>query len=82
MRQWGNGAVRHWGNEAMGQWGNEAMKLWSDGPRQAATRCRITRLDPSIAVPAYATDGSAGFDLSASVDMAVAPGEVALSRPG
>ena len=58
------------------------MRLWGNGPRQAATRCRITRLDPSIAVPAYATDGSAGFDLSASVDMAVAPGEVALVPTG
>ena len=33
-------------------------------------------------MPAYATDGSAGFDLAASVDMTIAPGEVALVPTG
>ena len=33
-------------------------------------------------MPAYATDGSAGFDLAASVDMTIAPGEVVLVPTG
>ena len=46
------------------------------------TRCRITRLDPSVALPRYATDGSAGFDLAAAADVTVAPGEIALVPTG
>ena len=46
------------------------------------TRCRITRLDPSVALPAYATEGSAGFDLAASADVTVAPGQIALVPTG
>ena len=43
---------------------------------------RIVRLDPSISLPKYATPGAAGFDLAASVDMSIAPGEVALVPTG
>ena len=43
---------------------------------------RIHRLDPSVALPAYQTAGAAGFDLAASTDMTVAPGEVALVPTG
>src|SRR5262245_13904294 len=43
---------------------------------------RIVRLDPSVPLPAYATEGSAGFDLAASVDLSIAPGEVALVPTG
>src|SRR5688500_5804570 len=39
---------------------------------------RVTRLSPSVAVPAYQTAGSAGFDLAASVEVTVAPGDIAL----
>jgi dUTP pyrophosphatase len=43
---------------------------------------RITRLDPAVPLPAYQTDGAAGFDLAASADMTVQPGEVALVPTG
>jgi|SRR5713101_1711827 len=43
---------------------------------------RVHRLDPSVALPKYETPGAAGFDLAASVDMSVAPGEVALVPTG
>ena len=42
----------------------------------------IHRLDPSVALPTYQTAGAAGFDLAASVDMVVAPGEVTLVPTG
>jgi dUTP diphosphatase len=47
-----------------------------------STTIRIVRLDPSLSLPTYATAGSAGFDLAASVDMSIAPGEVALVPTG
>ncbi len=43
---------------------------------------RIHRLSPSVSLPSYATAGAAGFDLAASVDMIVKPGEVALVPTG
>jgi len=43
---------------------------------------RIHRLAPSVALPAYQTPGAAGFDLAASVDMTVEPGEVTLVPTG
>jgi dUTP pyrophosphatase len=43
---------------------------------------RITRLDDSLPLPSYQTAGAAGFDLAASVDMTVAPGEVTLVPTG
>jgi dUTP pyrophosphatase len=43
---------------------------------------RIRRLDASVELPAYATDGSAGFDLAASEDTVIAPGEVVLVPTG
>lgn len=42
----------------------------------------IRRLDPSVALPAYATDGAAAFDLAASADTVIQPGEVALVPTG
>jgi dUTP pyrophosphatase len=45
-------------------------------------RVSIHRLSPDIALPDYSTSGSAGFDLAASVDMTIAPGEVALVPTG
>ena len=42
----------------------------------------IHRLDPSIPLPKYETAGSAGFDLAASADVSVAPGEIALVPTG
>jgi len=45
-------------------------------------RVRIRRLDASVELPAYATDGSAGFDLAASEDTVIAPGEVGLVPTG
>jgi dUTP pyrophosphatase len=46
------------------------------------TRVRISRLDPTIALPAYQTDGSAGFDLAASRDMTIPPGDLKLVPTG
>ena len=35
-----------------------------------------------MALPAYGTDGAAGFDLAAAHDVRVAPGQIALVRTG
>jgi dUTP diphosphatase len=43
---------------------------------------RIRRLDASVDLPGYATDGSAAFDLAASEDTTIAPGEVRLVPTG
>jgi dUTP pyrophosphatase len=43
---------------------------------------RIHRLDPSIPLPSYSTAGAAGFDLAASADLTIQPGEVALVPTG
>ena len=45
-------------------------------------RVRIRRLDASVDLPAYGTDGSAAFDLAASADTIIAPGEVRLVPTG
>ena len=42
----------------------------------------VTRLDPTLALPQYETSGAAGFDLAASVDMTIQPGEVTLVPTG
>jgi len=46
------------------------------------TRVRIRRLTPTAVMPRYETAGAAGFDLSASQDMTVQPGEVTLVPTG
>ena len=45
-------------------------------------KLRIRRLDPSVELPAYGTDGSAAFDLAASETTVIAPGEVRLVPTG
>lgn len=40
-------------------------------------RVPITRVDPSLPLPAYATDGSVGFDFTTRVTTEVAPGGMA-----
>ena len=45
-------------------------------------RVRITRLDPSLPLPAYATPGAAGFDLAAAEDVEVPPHEIRLVGTG
>ena len=42
----------------------------------------ISRLDPAVSLPQYETSGAAGFDLAASVDMTIQPGEVTLVPTG
>lgn len=43
---------------------------------------KIRRLDSTIPLPRYATDGSAGFDLAAAHDVTIASREIALVRTG
>jgi dUTP pyrophosphatase len=43
---------------------------------------RIHRLSEAVALPSYSTAGAAGFDLAASADMTIQPGEVALVPTG
>jgi dUTP pyrophosphatase len=43
---------------------------------------RIRRLRPDVGLPQYATSGSAAFDLAASDDTTLAPGEVGLVPTG
>jgi len=43
---------------------------------------RIRRLRPAVTLPAYQTADSAGFDLAASEDVTIEPGQVALVPTG
>ncbi len=52
------------------------------GAGQIVLKVRIRRLDPSVELPAYGTDGSAAFDLAASETTVIAPGEVRLVPTG
>lgn len=45
-------------------------------------RLKISRLDPTVPLPAYATPGAAGFDLAAAEGTVVPPGRIALIRTG
>ena len=45
-------------------------------------RLKIRRLDSTVALPAYGTDESAGFDLAAAHDVVVAPRQIVLVRTG
>jgi dUTP pyrophosphatase len=45
-------------------------------------RVKIRRLDPTVPLPSYGTDESAGFDLAASHDLTIAPRSIALVRTG
>jgi dUTP pyrophosphatase len=51
-------------------------------PARPTKPTKIVRRDRTVALPAYQTAGAAGFDLAASVEMTVAPGEVALVPTG
>ncbi len=46
------------------------------------TKVRIHRLRPDVALPQYATGGSAAFDLAASDDQTIGAGEVTLVPTG
>jgi dUTP pyrophosphatase len=46
------------------------------------TTVRIRRLHPHVSLPDYQTQGSAAFDLAASEDVTIAPGEVKLVPTG
>jgi dUTP pyrophosphatase len=43
---------------------------------------KIRRLDSTVSLPAYGTNESAGFDLAASHDTTVPPGQIVLVRTG
>jgi dUTP pyrophosphatase len=45
-------------------------------------RLKIKRLDPTVPLPSYGTDESAGFDLAAAHDVTIAPRAIALIRTG
>ena len=48
----------------------------------ASMRLKIRRLDSTIALPAYGTTESAGFDLAAAHDLVIASRQIALVRTG
>jgi dUTP pyrophosphatase len=48
----------------------------------AAMRLKIKRLDSTVPLPTYGTNEAAGFDLAASQDVRVAPGQIALVPTG
>src|SRR4029434_9050670 len=48
----------------------------------AAMRLKIKRLDSTVPLPTYATEEAAGFDLAASQDVKLAPGQIALVPTG
>src|SRR5437867_6136217 len=48
----------------------------------ALMRLKIRRLDSTISLPTYATEEAAGFDLAASQDVRLAPGQIALVPTG
>jgi dUTP pyrophosphatase len=43
---------------------------------------KIKKLDSTISLPAYGTDGAAGFDLAAAHDVTIAAGRISLVRTG
>jgi dUTP pyrophosphatase len=45
-------------------------------------RLQVTRLNPSIPLPAYASHGAAAFDLAAAEDVLVPPGQIRLVGTG
>jgi dUTP pyrophosphatase len=45
-------------------------------------RLKVTKLNPSVPLPAYSTDGAAGFDLAAAEDADIAPGQIKLVGTG
>jgi len=45
-------------------------------------RLKVTRLNPSVPLPAYSTGGAAGFDLAAAEDADIAPGQIKLVGTG
>ena len=45
-------------------------------------RLKIARLDPTLPLPGYGTSEAAGFDLAASHDIVIQPGQIALVRTG
>jgi dUTP pyrophosphatase len=45
-------------------------------------KIRIVRLDPAVPMPSYQTAGAAGFDLAASADIVIQPGQIALVATG
>ncbi|MBM3777588.1 MAG: dUTP diphosphatase [Acidimicrobiia bacterium] len=45
-------------------------------------RLQITRLDPTMPLPGYGTDGSAAFDLAAAADVTVPPRAIVLVPTG
>src|SRR5688572_1609114 len=59
-----------------------AVKKTRDSRYAALMRLKIRRLDPTIALPTYGTDESAGFDLAAAHDMVIPAGQIALVRTG
>lgn len=45
-------------------------------------RVPISRIDPTVSLPAYGTDEAAGFDLAASADVVIPPRAIALVPTG
>jgi dUTP pyrophosphatase len=45
-------------------------------------RIRVTRLNPSVSLPAYSSPGAAAFDLAADEDCEIPPGQIRLVGTG
>lgn len=45
-------------------------------------KVRIVRLDPAVPLPSYQTAGAAGFDLAASADITIQPGQIVVVPTG
>ncbi len=54
----------------------------SGAPTDPGLSVQVLRLDPGVALPAYALDGDAGADIVTAVDVVLAPGERAVLPTG
>src|SRR5262245_54833306 len=73
----GNGAGRSCAGAAPAHVSSNETTRYAD-----RMRLKITRLDPTLPLPHYGTSEAAGFDLAASQDAVVQPGQVVLVRTG
>src|SRR6187399_645874 len=73
----GNGADRSCADPVTADTSSHTVTRYAD-----LMRLKITRLDPTLPLPGYGTSEAAGFDLAASHDIVIQPGQIALVRTG